>query len=684
MTAGRSPAVDQWVEQARAVPIESELARRGIKLNGKVERAGPCPKCGGDDRFSINTAKQVFNCRQCGGRGDVIDLVRWLDGVDFIEACTTLAGPSPATNGKDAAPTARAILIGKHIYPDESGVVLFAVGRYEYQNSDGSFVLKDGKHKKSFRQKRPDPDRRGKWINNIDGVRVVPYKLPELIKAIANDHSIAIVEGEAKVDLLWSWNVPATCNAGGAGKWKPEHSAFLRGADVVIIPDNDDPGRNHAELVGASLQGIAKSVRVLELPELPPKGDIIDWAKAGGTVEQLYDLSERIAKQWAPRYAPGKTEGGNKNKGNTEEEVDTLESVRASDVKMKALVWMWMNRFALGKLGILAGLPDQGKGLILCYIAAQITRHDRESWPCNEGVAPEGNVILLTAEDDPGDTVVPRLAAAGANLTRIHIVKMVHTGKKRRMFSLITDLELLRRKITEIGGVVLVLIDPVSAYMGHGKIDNYRTTDVRAVLAPLIELARELRISMIGIMHFNKKTDVTNALLRISDSLAYGAAARHVYGVVDDAENKRKLMVRAKNNLSAHTVDKALAYNFSVCSNVGKDEDTGETISAPYIIWEPKHVDVTATEAMAAANENKSPVTRDAAKKFLLKILANGPVAKKEIDEAAEANCISDATLRRAKDELNVEAEKDRTSPNGPWTWHLPNQPKHWARSDNE
>jgi phage/plasmid primase-like uncharacterized protein len=99
----RSPAVDQWVEQARAVHIEDELARRGIRLNGKVERAGPCPKCGGDDRFSINITKQIFNCRGCKVGGDIIDLVRHLDGVEFIEACTTLAGPPPATNGKDAA-----------------------------------------------------------------------------------------------------------------------------------------------------------------------------------------------------------------------------------------------------------------------------------------------------------------------------------------------------------------------------------------------------------------------------------------------------------------------------------------------------------------------------------------------------------------------------------------------------
>ena len=91
-------------------------------------------------------------------------------------------------------------------------------------------------------------------------------------------------------------------------------------------------------------------------------------------------------------------------------------------------------------------------------------------------------------------------------------------------------------------------------------------------------------------------------------------------------------------------------------------------------------VDITANEAMAAAGENKSPATRDAAKKFLLNILANGPVPKTDIDEAAEANGIAKRTLDRAKAELNVEAEKDRTSPQGVWTWRLPEKPKtkHW------
>jgi hypothetical protein len=300
--SGRSIALDRWIEQARTMPIEDELARRGIKLNGKLERAGPCPKCGGDDRFSISTSKQVFNCRKCGGRGDVIALVQFLDGVDFVEACTTLAGAPPAKpNGKDRTEP-RKVRTAVYDYHDENGALLFRVERHEYQNSDGTFILKEGKHRKAFTQKRPDPNKPDGWIYNVEGIRSVPYKLPELLEAIGGDHFVVVVEGEAKADLLWSWKVPATCNACGAGKWRSEHSEFLRGANVVILPDNDEPGRNHAELVAASLRDIAKSVRTLELPGLDPKEDILDWAEHfWGTVEELHRLIAHEAKPWAPR-----------------------------------------------------------------------------------------------------------------------------------------------------------------------------------------------------------------------------------------------------------------------------------------------------------------------------------------------------------------------------------------------
>jgi hypothetical protein len=369
------------------------------------------------------------------------------------------------------------------------------------------------------------------------------------------------------------------------------------------------------------------------------------------------------------------------NESDTAPPPDTAEllSICAATIKMKIITWLWPDRFAVGKLGIIAGLPDEGKGQTLAFIAAQITNGG--AWPMKEGRAPQGSVIVFSDEDDDADTLVPRLAAAGADLNRIHLMKMVRGGQEGgRMFSLITDLDLLRRKIKEIGDVKLIIIDPISAYLGVGEIDSFRTTDVRAVLTPLTTLATEANVAIIAIMHFNKKTDVTNALLRISDSLAFGAVARHVYGVVDDAENERKLFVRAKNNAAAKSKNKTLAYRFGA-RGVGHDADTGEEIVAPYILWEPDYVDVTAMEAMQAAADHKSPAARDEAKKFLADMLAKGPVPKTEVEEAAEANGISERTLRRAKADLQVVADKDRTKQDGKWFWKLPEGTprRHWS-----
>ena len=91
-------ASDAWVESARAVPVQRVIEQRGIKLRGTIDRCGPCPKCGGTDRFSINTKKQCWNCRNCDVGGDVIALVQHLDGVDFVGACTILAAEPPPKN----------------------------------------------------------------------------------------------------------------------------------------------------------------------------------------------------------------------------------------------------------------------------------------------------------------------------------------------------------------------------------------------------------------------------------------------------------------------------------------------------------------------------------------------------------------------------------------------------------
>ena len=278
-----------WVQRAKAVPIEREIERRGLKLRRiGLERVGACPKCGGDDRFAINIKKQVFNCRGCGAAGDVIQLVEHLDGVDFTTACNTLTGqPPPKANGKNGKDTSKKVVTKSFEYLDADGNVAFVVDRIQFQKPDGSFVLRDGKADKAFRQRQPDPDRPGRWINNVTGAPIVPYHLPGVLEAIGAGHPILIVEGETKADLLWSWGVAATCNAGGSKKWKPEHSAFLRGADVVLLPDHDGVGWEHVSLVGASLSGIAKRIRVLALTHAKAKDDIVNWAAEGGTREQL-------------------------------------------------------------------------------------------------------------------------------------------------------------------------------------------------------------------------------------------------------------------------------------------------------------------------------------------------------------------------------------------------------------
>jgi AAA domain-containing protein len=343
-----------------------------------------------------------------------------------------------------------------------------------------------------------------------------------------------------------------------------------------------------------------------------------------------------------------------------------LDSARASSFEPRAISWLWPNRFALGKLGLVASLPDEGKGQVFANMAATVTQGG--DWPCGEGTAPQGNVLLLTAKDGIEDTVAPRLMAARADLDCVEIVRMVRDDQNgKRMFNLADDLNLLRQKIADVGNVKLIQIDPISAYLGD-KIDSFRTTAVRSVLAPLVDLADETNVSIVGMLHFNKKLDVNNALLRISDSLAFGATARHVYAVVDDAENKRKLFVKGKNNLAIGD-NKSLAYRFRQ-RDVARDRN-GEMITAPYIAWEGNHVEVTASQAMAA---NKSPGARDQAKKFLADLLADGPVPKTEIEEAADAHGISNRTLYRAKDDLHLIVEKERGRPNGKWIWRLPDQ----------
>lgn len=182
-------------------------------------------------------------------------------------------------------PSRRGRPVAQYDYRDESGALLYQAVRLE---------------PKGFAQR--SPKRGGGWDWRLNGARRVLYRLPELLAA-AEGETVYIVEGEKDCDRLRSMGLIATTNAGGAGKWREEYSEHLRGRRIVILPDNDDPGRKHAEQVAQSIAGIAASVRILALPGLPPKGDVSDWLDAGGTVEQLCALVE-AARELSPAEQP--------------------------------------------------------------------------------------------------------------------------------------------------------------------------------------------------------------------------------------------------------------------------------------------------------------------------------------------------------------------------------------------
>jgi len=162
------------------------------------------------------------------------------------------------------------------------------VAQYDYTDEDGNLLFQALRlDPKSFRQRQPDG--RGGWQYTLAGVRRVLYRLPRLLTSDSR-RVVFLVEGEKDVDRLTNVGLIATCNPMGAGKWMAEYNSWLRGRHVVVLPDNDRPGHEHANTVVAGLLPIAASVRCLELPGLPEKGDVSDWLDAGGSKPALEDL----------------------------------------------------------------------------------------------------------------------------------------------------------------------------------------------------------------------------------------------------------------------------------------------------------------------------------------------------------------------------------------------------------
>jgi hypothetical protein len=169
-------------------------------------------------------------------------------------------------------------IVDTYDYRDEHGTLLYQVVRF---------------HPKDFRLRRPIGYEKWEW--NVHKVRRVLYRLPELLQGIKNGERILIVEGEKDVDRLVREGFVATCNSGGAGKFLAEFAHYFKGANVVILPDNDEVGRNHARRVAEMLSGVANEIRIIGLPGLAEHGDVSNWLGAGGDAKQLLTLIESTA-----------------------------------------------------------------------------------------------------------------------------------------------------------------------------------------------------------------------------------------------------------------------------------------------------------------------------------------------------------------------------------------------------
>jgi hypothetical protein len=177
------------------------------------------------------------------------------------------------------------------------------VALYDYVDAESRLLYQVVRfHPKDFRQRRPDPEGKDGWTWNLKGVNRVLYRLPQVVKAIADSQTVYLVEGEKDADNLNALGLTATTNPGGAGMWSKDYTEALRGAHVIILPDNHEAGMQHAEKVEQKLRNAAASVVTVHLPDLSPEGDVSDWIAAGGTRDQLESL---VAAARQPRVQGG-------------------------------------------------------------------------------------------------------------------------------------------------------------------------------------------------------------------------------------------------------------------------------------------------------------------------------------------------------------------------------------------
>lgn len=415
--------------------------------------AHPCPVCGGYD------GQERGQGVRCGG-------YTWTaaDGQRFA-VCTRDEYKGQAIKEQPNA--------GGWLHRlDEPGIV----AKYDYKDERGNLIFQAVRYEpKGFKQRRPD--RRGGWINNLDDTRRVLYCLPELVKADPQI-TVYIPEGEKDVDALTERGCVATCNPMGAGKWRREYSEHLSGRSVVILPDNDRAGMDHARQVANSLFGIAASVKIVELPGLPEKGDVSDWLTAGGTSEQLAALAGE-AGILDSRFPIGSEEP------NRAFLLTPLSQLFEEPEEETACIWD--KTLPASGLSILAAKPKVGKSTLARNLAVAVAKGE----PFLSRETAKGPVIYLALEEKRS-ALRSQFIAMGAPSEGIY----VYTGG-------VPDdaIGALADAIVQVQPA-LVVVDPLLSLLRLTDVNDY--AQVRNALEPLIQLARSSGAHIMALHHMGK------------------------------------------------------------------------------------------------------------------------------------------------------------------------------------
>jgi putative DNA primase/helicase len=447
---------------------------------------------------------------------------------------------------------------------------------------------------------------------------------------------VFICEGASDTAALMGLNLYAI-GIPMAGHCADELANLVEGLNVVLVTDADDAGRRGTAKLSAALAARCESVRVIE----PPGGfkDSRAAVIAGATRKSFLDIAKDAAKVAA---TPKPVDGA-----------PVL--VCMADVDPREVSWLWEGRIPRGRLTLLVGRPGEGKSMASMDWAARVSTG--RAWP-DGSPCPVGSVVLVAAEDDPHDTIRPRLDAHDADASKVHLLKAVirlgSGGTTSEVAFTLADLTALEATLAQVPDCVLVIVDPVGSFIG-GTVDANSDNKVRAVLAPLAALAERTGAAVLIVAH-QRKGAAAHADDLVIGSRAFTGIARSVlHLLIDPNDDKRRLLLPGKMNLAAPAAGLAFI--------------VGGT--PPRIEWEPDPVAMTADDVMAAqaGMDRGGRTERDDAAEWLRDILAHGPRSAADVLAESKAAGYSKTTINRAKKIAGVLTRKGGFD--GGWVWEL-------------